>query len=55
MKEIFGKIVVAKDFKTCPKSNKSPNLVTLDRLYLLVLEVTLAQFVPSKSDQNYLV
>ena len=25
----FGKIIVAKGFKKCPKSNKSPNLVTL--------------------------
>ena len=29
MNEIFGKIVGAYDFETCPKSNKSPNLVTL--------------------------
>ena len=25
----LGKIIVAKDLKSCPKSNKSPNLVTL--------------------------
>ena len=25
-----GKLIVAKAFKACPKSNKSPNLVTLD-------------------------
>ena len=31
----LGKFIVAKGFKSCPKSNKSPNLVTLfptDRL-----------------------
>ena len=27
----LGKLSVAKGFKTCPKSNKSPNLVTLGR------------------------
>ena len=26
----LGKLIVAKGFKNCPKSNKSPNLVTLD-------------------------
>ena len=26
----MGKFIVAKGFKTCPKFNKSPNLVTLD-------------------------
>ena len=25
----LGKLIVAKGFKECPKSNKSPNLVTL--------------------------
>ena len=25
----LGKLIVAKGFKNCPKSNKSPNLVTL--------------------------
>ena len=25
----LGKLIVAKDFKSCPMSNKSPNLVTL--------------------------
>ena len=25
----LDKLIVAKGFKTCPKSNKSPNLVTL--------------------------
>ena len=25
----LGKLIVAKSFKSCPKSNKSPNLVTL--------------------------
>ena len=25
----LGKVIVAKCFKTCPKSNKLPNLVTL--------------------------
>ena len=25
----WGKLIVAKGFKSCPKSNKSPNLVTL--------------------------
>ena len=25
----LGQLIVAKDFKSCPKSNKSPNLVTL--------------------------
>ena len=25
----LGKLIVAKGFKSCPKSNKSPNLVTL--------------------------
>ena len=29
MWEIWGKLIVAKGFKTCQKSNKSPNLVTL--------------------------
>ena len=36
----FGKIVVAQGFKSCPKSNKSPNLVTLfntiSKTYLVV-------------------
>ena len=27
--EDLGKLIVAKGFKSCPKSNKSPNLVTL--------------------------
>ena len=26
----LGKVIVAKGFKNCPKSNKLPNLVTLD-------------------------
>ena len=26
----LAKLIVAKGFKSCPKSNKSPNLVTLD-------------------------
>ena len=25
----LGKLIVAKGFKSCPKSNKSPNLITL--------------------------
>ena len=25
----LGKLIIAKGFKSCPKSNKSPNLVTL--------------------------
>ena len=25
----FGTLIVAEDFKSCPKPNKSPNLVTL--------------------------
>ena len=29
----LGKLIVAKGFKTCPKSNKSPNLVTLNYLF----------------------
>ena len=29
----LGKLIVAKGFKNCPKSNKSPNLVTLFRTY----------------------
>ena len=31
----FGKLIVAKGFKSCPNSNKSPNLVTLVVLKLL--------------------
>ena len=27
--EDLGKLIVAKSFKKCPKSNESPNLVTL--------------------------
>ena len=30
----LGKLIVAKAFKTCPKSNKLPNLVTLIILFL---------------------
>ena len=29
MWEILGKLIVAKGFESCPKCNKSPNLVTL--------------------------
>ena len=29
----LGKLIVAKSFKTCPKSNKSPNLITLTLVY----------------------
>ena len=29
----LGKLIVAKGFKTCPKSNKSSNLVTLVALF----------------------
>ena len=29
----LGKLIAAKGFKTCPKSNKSPNLVTLNYLF----------------------
>ena len=28
----LGKLIVAKGFKNCPKSNKSPNLVTLNEV-----------------------
>ena len=31
----LGKLIVAKGFKGCPKSNKSPNLVTLDLATML--------------------
>ena len=31
--EDLDKLIVAKGFKSCPKSNKSPNLVTLLRRY----------------------
>ena len=31
----LGKLIVAKGFKSCPKSNKSPNLVTLLVIYVL--------------------
>ena len=31
--EDLGKLIVAKGFKSCPKSNKSPNLVTLGTVY----------------------
>ena len=40
----LGKLIVAKDFKTCPKSNKSPNLVTLP----VTLLGTLAPFLPPR-------
>ena len=30
----LGKLIVAKGFKKLPKSNKSPNLVTLSAIYL---------------------
>ena len=30
----LGKLIVAKGFKSCPKSNKSPNLVTLLGTYI---------------------
>ena len=29
MREIWANLLLPKAFKTCPKSNKSPNLVTL--------------------------
>ena len=32
----LGKLIVAKGFKSCPKSNKSPNLVTLLAPFLVV-------------------
>ena len=31
----LGKLIVAKGFKRCPKSNKSPNLVTLVTTFFL--------------------
>ena len=31
----LGKLIVAKGFKRCPKSNKSPNQVTLIVSYML--------------------
>ena len=35
----WGKLIVAKGFKTCQKSNKSPNLVTLN-VYSFILSST---------------
>ena len=32
---VLGKLIVAKGFKNCPKSNKSPNLVTLSVTQLI--------------------
>ena len=32
----LGKLIIAKGFKSCPKSNKSPNLVTLTKTHLLL-------------------
>ena len=32
----LGKLIVAKGFKSCPKSNKSPNLVTLDVIFRVI-------------------
>ena len=32
----FGKLIVAKALKSGPKSNKSPNLVTLVVVYIMV-------------------
>ena len=33
MWEDLGKLIIAKALKSCPKSNKSPNLVTLTVTY----------------------
>ena len=35
----MGKLVAAKGFKSCPKSNKLPNLVTLLTVFILGLPV----------------
>ena len=34
--EDLGKLIVAKGFRSCPKSNKSPNLVTLVVIWVRV-------------------
>ena len=36
----LGKLIVAKGFKNCPKSNKLPNLVTLEGLNLTTIVST---------------
>ena len=33
----LGKLIIAKGIKNCPKSNKSPNLVTLCEYYLCLI------------------
>ena len=33
----LGKLIVAKGFKSCPKSNKSPDLVTLHTFEKIML------------------
>ena len=35
MREIWAKLIAAKGFKKLPKSNKSPNLVTLYQRYFV--------------------
>ena len=35
--EIWAKLIVAKGFKNCPKSNKSPNLDTLSDIHSTIL------------------
>ena len=37
--EDLGKLIVGKGFKSCPKSNKSPNLVTLLQSHLIPTKI----------------
>ena len=55
--EDLGKLVVAKVLKSCPKSNKSPNLVTLiTTLNLVRLELdSQASKLVVELDTTYLV
>ena len=41
----LGKLIVAKGFKSCSKSNKSPNLVTLDMALLSSVGIGDQQFL----------
>ena len=53
----LGKLIVVKGFKSCPKSNKSPNLVTLNQLYsqfvIQLRGVTFWVFVSTHRDGIY--
>ena len=45
----LGKLIMPKALKSCPKSNKSPNLVTLLASYIVITQNLLMQLLTLKN------